>query len=422
MERMAAPVSLDPQRAWRRLEHLAGLTDPERPYTRRAFTPLYARARAWLAREFAAAGLRVQTDAAGNLIGWRDGLQADWPPLVSGSHTDTVVGGGRYDGMLGVVAALEVAQALHEAGIVLRHPFEVIDFVSEEPSDYGVSCVGSRALSGGLSAQMLASCNEHGETLAGAMVRMGYSPEDVPKVQRAPESTAAYVELHIEQGPVLESRGLAIGVVSSIVGIARVRVLVEGRADHAGTTPMHLRSDALVGAARLIECIHARASALDGHPHSVVATVGRLALAPNVPNAVPARVEMVVEVRSDAVEVLDTFVDTVLRQSESGLLALRLRCQAQPLSRTEPTACAEPVMAAMERAARALGHASLRLPSGAGHDAVCMAATGPVGMLFVPCLDGRSHCPEESITPAQLASGLEVLCQTIVELDHVLAK
>ncbi len=412
---------LDPQRAWRRLEHLAGLTVPDVPWTRRAFTPLFAQGRDYLAGEFAAAGLQVHTDAAGNLVGRRAGSAGQARPISSGSHSDTVVGGGRYDGMLGVVAALEVAHALHDSGTVLRHPLEVIDFLSEEPSDYGVSCVGSRAIGGVLGPAMLACRNQQGETLAEAMTRMGYAPERLAQVQRPAGSTAAYVELHIEQGPVLESRGLPIGVVTGIVGIRRVRLVVDGQPDHAGTTPMDIRRDALVGAARLIDRVHAYASALSGNPHYVVATVGRLHMTPNVPNAVPGQVEMILEVRSDAAAVLDRFPEEVLLLLAPELEGLRLHCSLEDVSRAEPTDCQELVMSAIERAAASTGHASLRMPSGAGHDAVYMAATGPIGMVFIPCLDGRSHCPEESITPAQLADGLQVLYRTVLELDRALS-
>lgn len=412
---------LDPQRAWQRLEHLAGLTVPGVPWTRRAFTPLFAQARTYLAGAFAEAGLQVHTDAAGNLVGRRAGSAGQARPIISGSHSDTVVGGGRYDGILGVVAALEVAQALHAAGTVLRHPLEVIDFLSEEPSDYGVSCVGSRAIGGVLGEAMLACRDAQGESLAQGMQRMGYAPDQLGQVQRPAGSTAAYVELHIEQGPVLEARGLPIGVVTAIVGIRRVRLVVEGQPDHAGTTPMDIRRDALVGAARLIDRVHAYASALSGNPHYVVATIGRLHMTPNVPNAVPGRVEMILEVRSDDGGVLDSFPEDILLLLAPELESLRLHCSLEEVSRAEPTACQAPVMQAIERAAASCGHASLRMTSGAGHDAVYMAATGPVGMVFIPCLDGRSHCPQESITPAQMEAGLEVLYRTVLELDRALA-
>ncbi|MGV2866053.1 hydantoinase/carbamoylase family amidase, partial [Achromobacter sp. AGC39] len=237
---------------------------------------------------------------------------------------------------------------------------------------------------------------------------------------RGAGGTAAFVELHIEQGPVLESRGLPIGVVTNIVGIRRVQIIVQGQPDHAGTTPMDIRRDALVGAARIIDAASRQASAASGNPHYVVATVGRLSMTPNAANAVPGRVEMTLEVRSDSNAVLDSFPETLMAGVADDLKALRLTAGFSPLSRAQPTDCSPLVMDAVKAAADQLGYASIRLPSGAGHDAVYMAPTGPIGMIFIPCLNGRSHCPEEWIEPSQLLDGTRVLYQSVLELDRVL--
>ncbi|MGJ7612342.1 MULTISPECIES: Zn-dependent hydrolase [unclassified Variovorax] len=409
------PIQAD--RLWQRLETLASFTRPDVPWTRRAFSPEFDQGRQWLRGEFAQAGLAVHLDAAGNLTGRREGTEPGLAPLVTGSHCDTVVGGGRFDGILGVLAGLEVAQSLHESGVLLRHPLEVIDFLSEEPSDYGISCVGSRAFAGTLDAAMLGACNEAGESLAQAMVRIGARPDDLASAARGPGSIAAFVELHIEQGPVLEREGLPIGVVTDIVGIRRVAFTVIGQPDHAGTTPMDIRRDALVGAARLIDAVHREASAMDGHPHYVVATVGRLSMSPNVPNAVPGRVDMVLEVRSNAQTVLDDFPERVMALCHDDFLRLRVACSAAPLTRTPPTRCDDIVMQAVARAADGLALAHRALPSGAGHDAMHVAATGPMGMIFIPCLDGRSHCQEEWASKQQVAAGTRVLAQTLRLLD-----
>ncbi|WP_237171967.1 Zn-dependent hydrolase [Pandoraea norimbergensis] len=412
---------LNAKRLWDRVETLAKFTRPDVPWTRRAFSPMFLEARAWLRHEMEAAGLDVHQDEGGNLIGRMPGRDASKAPLVTGSHCDTVVGGGRFDGIIGVLAGIEVAHTLKEQGITLAHPFEVIDFLSEEPSDYGISCVGSRALSGVLSAEMLAARNAEGETLADGMRRVGGDPDRLSQPLRRAGETAAFVELHIEQGPVLESRGLPIGVVTNIVGIRRVQLVVHGRPDHAGTTPMDIRCDALVGAARIIDAAHRLASELSGNPHYVVATVGRIAMTPNVPNAVPGSVDLVLEVRSDNDDVLAGFPEQVLEAVAADLVALRVHCTSTPLSRSKPTDCMPVVMDAVERASQRLGYPSMRLPSGAGHDAVYVAPTGPIGMIFIPCLNGRSHCPEEWIEPEQLLDGTRVLFQTIRELDETLA-
>ncbi|SFC77518.1 N-carbamoyl-L-amino-acid hydrolase [Polaromonas sp. OV174] len=413
--------ALNADRLWSRVETLSKLTLPDQPWTRRAFSPLFAEARAWLQAEFIAAGLEVSHDAGGNLVGRRAGLDATLKPIITGSHCDTVVGGGRFDGIIGVLAGIEVAHTLKEQGITLAHPFEVIDFLSEEPSDYGISCVGSRAFSGVLDAGMLASRNAAGETLADGMRRIGGNPDALAQPLRTAGSTAAFVELHIEQGPVLEARQLPIGVVTNIVGIRRVLLNIEGQPDHAGTTPMDIRRDALVGAARLIDAAYRQASAMSGKPHYVVATIGRIAMTPNVPNAVPGTVELMLEVRSDSQQVLDSFPETLMAGVAADMQALRLSAKATHVSRSKPTDCSPLVMNAVERSATALGYSSMRLPSGAGHDAVYVAPTGPIGMIFIPCLNGRSHCPEEWIEPQQLLDGTRVLYQTIVELDKEMA-
>ncbi|MBO1110531.1 Zn-dependent hydrolase [Bordetella petrii] len=412
---------LNADRLWSRVETLARYTLPDVPWTRRAFSPLFEQARAWLAREFADAGLEVRLDAGGNLVGRRAGRNAALKPIVTGSHCDTVMSGGRFDGIIGVLAGIEVARTLHEQGIELEHPFEVIDFLSEEPSDYGISCVGSRALCGQLDAAMLAARNPQGETLAEGLRRIGGDPAALAAPLRGAGDTAAFVELHIEQGPVLESRRLPIGVVTHIVGIRRVLITVQGQPDHAGTTPMDIRRDALVGAARVIDAAHRQASALSGKPHYVVATVGRIEITPNAANAVPGRAELMLEVRSDSDAVLDSFPETLMDGLAAQLAELRLSAAVAPVSRAHPTACSPLVMQAIEAAAGRLGYASMPLPSGAGHDAVYMAPTGPIGMVFIPCLGGRSHCPEEWIEPAQLLDGTRVLYETVRELDRRLA-
>ncbi|HZU63269.1 MAG TPA: Zn-dependent hydrolase [Novosphingobium sp.] len=410
----------DINRAWARIEALAAMTRPDMPWTRRAFSPLFDQSRSWLRAEFEKAGLETHVDAAGNLIGTRPGKVAGARPLITGSHCDTVVGGGRFDGILGVLAGIEVAATLHDHGVELDHPFQVIDFLSEEPSDYGISCVGSRGFAGTLTAPMLASTNEEGETLAQAMRRIGADPDALAVPLNGPGSVAAFVELHIEQGPVLENTGIPIGIVTGIVGIRRQRIVVNGQADHAGTTPMDIRHDALAGAARIVTAVNELASRMSGAPHYVVATIGRILMTPNVPNAVPAQVEMVLEMRSDAEEVLAGFSDLALGSVGEALADLRVSVEVSELSRSQPVACTPAIADVIEAAAGKLGYPTMRLPSGAGHDAAYVAASGLMGMLFVPCLGGRSHCPEEWIEPQQMLDGIRVLQQTLLMLDDTL--
>jgi len=407
------------ERLWKRVETLSSFTDPAHPWTRRAFTDRYLQARQWLQNEMEEAGLKVQLDKGGNLIGRREGARPSAQPIITGSHTDTVQEGGRFDGIIGVLAGIEVAQSLNERGIELSHPLEVIDFLSEEPSEYGISCVGSRAFAGMLDAKMLEARRADGETLAEGIQRMGGSPEALNKSLRPAGSTAAFVELHIEQGPVLEARQLPIGVVTHIVGIRRVAISVRGRADHAGTTPMNLRQDALVGAAHLIEAASRLASELENTERYVVATIGRLTLSPNMSNAVPGSVDMILEVRSDDEDVLTLLPRRLRADTAARMEELRVSATFDTLSHSGVTPCAATIMEAIERGAASLDYASMRLPSGAGHDGVYIAKTGPVGMIFIPCLHGRSHSPDEWVEPGQLLKGAEVLFQTIVELDSM---
>jgi N-carbamoyl-L-amino-acid hydrolase len=362
---------INAERLWRRVETLSTFTLPDVPWTRRAFSPEFEKARTWLRGQFEAAGMQVRLDEGGNLVG-RLPAAAGAPsrsPISTGSHCDTVMMGGRFDGIIGVLAGIEVAHSLHENGIALQHPFEVIDFLSEEPSDYGISCIGSRALSGKLDAAMLAARNPEGETLAEGMRRIGARPEALDRPLRGPGGTAAFVELHIEQGPVLEQRGLPIGVVTNIVGIRRVGFTV-----------------------------------------------------PNASNAVPGLVEMMMEVRSDHAGVLERFPEELLAEVLPGLAALRVHATMADVSRSQPTDCAEQVMQGVEQACTHLGLAHMRMPSGAGHDAVYMAPTGPIGMVFIPCLKGRSHAPEEWTEPGQLLDGTRVLYETVRVLDRQLAR
>lgn len=418
---MSDYLPLNAARLWDRVHTLATFTQPDLPWTRRAFSDLFFQSREWLTAQFQEAGLRVSLDAAGNLIGRREGRNPQAKPIITGSHCDTVMSGGRFDGIIGVLAGIEIAHTLQEQGITLEHPFEVIDFLSEEPSDYGISCVGSSGYAGLLTPDMLAQSNHAGETLAQGIARAGGNPQALTQALHAADSTAAFLELHIEQGPVLETRQLPIGVVTHIVGIRRYRVVVEGQPDHAGTTPMNIRHDALVGAAQLVSQVSKHAKSMLGGPDYVVATIGHMVLTPNASNAVPGRVEMMLEVRSDNPGVLASFVDEVIAAVLPEIEANGLGFSHTKISDGLPTECTPFIMDQIEQAADTLGYSSMRMPSGAGHDAVYMSKTGPMGMIFIPCLRGRSHCPEEWIDAQQLLDGTRVLYQTILQLDQMLA-
>ena len=410
-------MAIDRNRLWRRIEALSAITEPDRPWTRRSFTPRFLEGRTWLAAEFAAAGLDVTIDAAGNLIGLLPGMDARRAPIMTGSHSDTVPSGGRFDGILGVVAALEVAQDLIERGERLAHPLKVVDFLAEEPSEFGLSCIGSRAFAGKLTADMLALKRPDGLTLREGLLMVGGRPDELGAV---PE-TAAYVEVHIEQGRILESSGTDVGIVTDIVGIRRERITVTGRADHSGTTPMAFRHDALVGAARIIETVHLKANALKGRNQPVVGTIGHMTVSPNAANAVPGEVALSLEVRSADEDAVIRFGTDLIETVQERMDELGLTVSRELVSHVSPTACAGLVQQAATEAARRTGHSSRPIASGAGHDGVFVAATGPIGMIFIPCRDGRSHAPEEWAEPGEVEAGARVLAETIRLIDRKLA-
>ena len=409
---------IDGDRLWRWLMALGEMTEPERPYTRRSFTDLFMDGRVWLGEQFAGAGLELSVDPGGNLVGRRAGSRDELPPIVIGSHSDSVPGGGRFDGIAGVLAGLEVAQTLRDYGVTLRHPLEIVDFLAEEPSEYGLSCVGSRAWAGHLSTEDLKRVAPAGDTLAEAIQRIGGVPSVLGTGPlRKPGSLAAYIELHIEQGRVLESKGVSVGIVGEIVGITRHRVTFVGRSDHAGTTPMALRRDALVGAARLIEGVSRKAEDLADGADYFVATVGRVEVTPNAFNVVPGEVSLVIEHRSNSNALRSEFDGALGRLANEIATALELKAIVEVVSRADPAICSGVVRNAIRAACESSGQDHLAMACGAGHDAMHIAEIAPMGMILVPCRDGRSHCPEEWTEPDDLAAGVEVLYETVLNLD-----
>jgi beta-ureidopropionase / N-carbamoyl-L-amino-acid hydrolase len=405
-------IEINSDRLWSRIETLSRITDPGKPWTRRAFGAHFAQGRAWLEAEFKTAGLSIEIDPGGNLVGRLPGKGRGLGALVAGSHSDTVPAGGRFDGVLGLLAALEAAQSIREQQVPLLHPLEVVDFLAEEPSDFGLSCIGSRSWAGVLAESDLARRLPSDVTLSSAIDSVGGAADRLDRPIRHHDSVAAYVELHIEQGLVLAERNAAIGIVTAIVGIRRYEVTVEGRADHSGTTPMSLRRDALVE-----ELARSRP------PESpyLVATVGKLSVEPNAINAVPGTVRMILEARSTDPAALDHLEQALWKRTEGELQHRGLRLSVSPLSQTLPTGCSQLVQDTIEKAATAAGLSSTRLPSGAGHDGVFIARIAPVGMIFVPCTDGRSHAPEEWAEPADCANGARVLAETLILLDRGLS-
>ena len=414
-------MHINAERIWARLTTLSEMTEPDRPWTRRSFTPMFLTGREWLADQFRQAGLVVSMDAGGNLSGRLAGRNPSLPPILIGSHSDSVPSGGRYDGMLGVVAALEIAQTLQEKGERLDHDLEVIDFLAEEPSEFGLSCVGSRALAGSLDQTMLAMTRPDGMSLREGIAYVGGDPDRLDTARRAPGSIAVYLELHIEQGKILQSRQLDVAVVTGLASIRRTKVCVTGRADHAGQTPMDDRADALVGVARIIDAAYRKALAATTPDEPLVATVGRIGtIHPNAANAIAGYADLVMECRCADEAAVRTFCDEVIAQLTPELTAIGLTVTTEVLSHVPRTPCTDEVQQTIVEAAQALGYGHCHLPSGAGHDGMFVSKAGPFGMIFVPCLDGRSHTPEEWLEPEQAAIGVDVMYETVKRLDRQL--
>lgn len=412
-------VPIDRDRLWGYIENLEQRTERDRPYTRRAFTPQFDEGRSYLVEAMRDAGLTVRVDTVGNLIGRLAGETSDAPTIAIGSHSDTVRDGGRFDGIAGVAAALEVVRAYREAGLPRRYALEVIDFLAEEPTDFGIACIGSRGIAGALTDDMLQRVDYDGRTLADAIDSVG---GDVARRNEARRSDiVTFLELHIEQGRVLESAGRDIGIVTAFAGIDRIEITYEGRADHAGTTPMSLRHDAsLPAAATVIDVERIAREIAESRGTHFVATCGIVEVQPNAANVVPRTSRIVIDVRSSDTNLLSEFGDRIDELSMQHAKAAEVERTAFSVVHDSPvTRCAPSLVDRLETVADELGFTAERLVSGAGHDAVFMTTVAPTAIVFVPCRGGISHAPAEWTEPDQLAAGTEVLMETVRRLQMV---
>jgi N-carbamoyl-L-amino-acid hydrolase len=412
MSSVAVP-RINGERLWADLMALGGIGfAPGRGVTRTALSQADLAGKEWLAGRFREAGLEVRTDAACNVIGRLASGRPGAKMVAMGSHLDTVPQGGKFDGMLGVLAALECVRTIREQGIDLPWDLEVINFTDEEGA-HNAGTVGSRAMVGDLSdGELEKSVKQGGLSFAEDLRRAGKDPARIGDARRDPVEFSCYLELHIEQGARLESQSIQIGAVTAIVGIYRYLVTVDGEAAHAGTTPMPLRKDALVSAAPLFTLLPEWVKARDAE---MVGTIGQIELFPGATNVVPGRCRFVVEVRSQQTADMIHLRD-VLKAYASG----RPGWQVDTILEKSGTPCAERLIQAVADAAAAEGLSCIRMPSGAGHDAQSLAAAGvPVGMIFVPCRRGVSHSSEEWIEPAQAAQGCQVLLRTLLELPNI---
>ncbi len=360
-----------------------------------------------------AAGLQPRVDAAGNIYGRRAGTVASAPPILFGSHSDSVPCGGNFDGTLGSLAALGVVEACERAGIRTRHPLEIVVWSAEEGVAFGRGLAGSRIVAGDIAPADLEQV-WNGMTRTDAIRRIGGAPDRITEACRAKGSVHGYFELHIEQGGTLEKAGLAIGVVEGIVSIQRYRAVITGLANHAGTTPMTERQDALLAASRLTLAVR---EAVMSKPGRQVGTVGQLDVQPNAPNVIPGRVTMTIELRDLSPDTLAGLATEIRGRAASIARTSSTTIEVTSLGGNPPALASPDMQRAIERAAGSAGLGATRLPSGAGHDAQMIAQLCPMGMIFVPSVGGISHSPRELTRWADCANGANVLLDAVLQLD-----
>ena len=403
--------SVDGERLWQSLMEMARIGATERGGScRLALTEEDRQGRdlfvSW-AREL---GCAITIDSMGNIFVRRGGKDQDAAPVITGSHLDTQPTGGRFDGVYGVLAGLEVLRTLHDADIATQRPVEVVVWTNEEGSRFQPAMIGSGVFADQLDqGHAYAQTDGDGVTLGQALERIGYKGE----VPCEPRPVHAYLETHIEQGPVLEAEDKVVGVVTGIQGIRWFQCKVRGINAHAGTTPMEVRRDPLLGASRMVEAIDRAARTL--RPDAV-STVGMFRVSPGSINVINEEVAFSLDVRCPDAAALETLVKEIRLACERVAGDMGLQLEMDEIWYSPPTAFADPVIDAVERSAAALAHPHRRIVSGAGHDAKYMADICPTGMIFIPCKDGISHNEIEYAEPEHITAGADVLLRTILEL------
>jgi N-carbamoyl-L-amino-acid hydrolase len=395
------------------MDHIHALAEfgknPQGGVSRVAYSDADKQGREYVLGLLREAKLDVTIDAAGNLIGRRAGSVNTLAPLLIGSHIDSVPEGGNYDGVVGSMGAIEVAHTLADNNITTRHPLEVVIFQNEEGG-----LIGSRAMDGELTEKELDLVSRSGKTIRDGIRFIGGDPSKLADVRRKKGDIAAYVELHIEQGNTLDTEKIKIGVVEGIVGINWWDVTIEGFANHAGTTAMNNRQDALLAGAKFIEAVNRIVTSVPGRQ---VGTVGRINALPGAPNVIPGKVVLSLELRDlDAAKIKMLF-DKIYTEAQQIAAVSTTKFDFKEINVNIPAPTDPQIRSLISEAARELGLSTKAMPSGAGHDAQDMARLGPVGMIFVPSVGGISHSPREFSHPEDITNGANVLLHTVLKLD-----
>ncbi|EMB9089292.1 MULTISPECIES: allantoate amidohydrolase [Klebsiella] len=413
-QRQQAEMQQVAARVMARADELAAISETPDALTRVYLSPQHLEANQRAARWMTQAGMTVWQDSVGNICGRYEGEQEGAPAILLGSHLDTVRNAGRYDGMLGVLAAIEVVHGLHQQGRRLKQAIEIVGFCDEEGTRFGITLLGSRGITGTWPESWLAQTDADGVSVAQAMVLAGLDPARIHLAARRPEEIAAYLELHIEQGPCLEQEGLALGVVEAINGARRLNCRFTGEAGHAGTVPMSHRKDALAAAAEWMVRVETLTREQGGNR---VATVGTLRCAPGAVNVIPGDVTLTLDIRGPHDQPLDALLDTLLKEAQAIASRRQLRFSAEEFYRIAATACDSGLQQVLSEAVQAVQGRSLTLPSGAGHDAIAIAERWPSAMLFVRCKGGISHHPAESVTADDVALAIAAYSRAVSALD-----
>jgi N-carbamoyl-L-amino-acid hydrolase len=409
-------LKIDPERLWDDLMETARIgATPKGGICRLTLTELDRDVRDWFKARAQALGCTVTVDDMGTMFARRPGLRTDVPPIAMGSHLDTQPTGGKFDGALGVLAALEALRTLTRAGYETFAPIEVVNWTNEEGARFAPAMVASGVFAGVFARDWAAArADRSGETFGAALEKIGYrGPEPCGQ-----HKLSAFFELHIEQGPYLEAEGKDVGVVTGVQAMRWYQATVSGQDTHAGTTPMPRRHDALLGAARLVEAINA--SALR-HP-GAVGTVGLLEVKPGSPNVVPGEVFFTIDMRDPDPTVLDRMESEITQVAKKIAAALGLTIALENIWAQPPQAFDPDCIAAVREAARVSGYSARDMISGAGHDAAYVARVAPAAMIFVPCKDGISHNEAEYSSKEQCAAGAQVLLQAVLDYDRRLAE
>lgn len=400
-------------RVMARCDALAQLSESSEGLTRVYLSSEHLQANALVAQWMQQAGMNTWQDAVGNICGRYEAAQPGAQALLLGSHLDTVRNAGRYDGMLGVLAAIEVVDALNRAGLRGAQAIEIIGFADEEGTRFNIALLGSRGLTGSWPASWLACEDALGVSVAQALALAGLSADAIFAAQRPAADFSAYLELHIEQGPVLEQEDLALGVVSAINGAHRLHARFTGEAGHAGTVPMRHRRDALAAAAEWLLFIEQTTQAF---APDIVATVGTLQCEPGAVNVIPGAVSLTLDIRSPQDEARDTLLQRLLAQAEVIAARRGVGFSHEIFYTIAATPCDEALRAQLSDAVREVQGRTMLLPSGAGHDAIAIAERWPSAMLFVRCAGGISHHPAESVTEDDVAQALRAFSLAVGQI------